>query len=365
MTETLCATPFHARAAEANRFNTWETRAGFTLSSYYGSAEEEAVAARFGAVLADISWHWRVRISGVRACEFVAYCFTRDTLALSIGAALNVLWLNDSGAVRGTGTVIRETRDSFMLVSTQEDMGWLSGAASLYDVAIDECEAEGVLTLIGPLAARVVAVAGLDADVLPLSKGRQHWAGLGVSLSRLGVGFEIWCDPDDALIVWDRLMAAGRSFALVPAGQVALDTIEFESAVMRAGRDFAPARDDFVAQPLPQSLGLCALIDRAHMFNGRSGYLAGGPETTLWGVLLDTYVPLAGMPLTQEGHVVGRTIAARYSPALQRVIAYAILNEPAPAGDLQVGSALCRTIGLPFLPIPGAMAPTETATLTV
>ena len=67
MTDQLQATPFHARAVEANRLNAWENRGGFTLATHYGSAEEEAVAARFGAVIGDISWHWRAKIVGARA----------------------------------------------------------------------------------------------------------------------------------------------------------------------------------------------------------------------------------------------------------------------------------------------------------
>lgn len=365
MTEPLRATPFHARAAEANRANVWETRSGFTLSTHYGSVEEEAVAVRFGAVMADISWHSRIRIGGSRAGEFVARCFTRDASALGVGAALDALWLSDAGAVRGAGAVIREARDRFVLVSTLEDIDWFRTAAALYDVAVGECEAEGVLTVIGPTAARVIAVAGLDADLPPFTKRRQSWRGLDVSLSRLGVGFEIWCDPDDALIVWDRLMGAGRHLALIPAGQAALDAIEFESATLRAGRDFTPTRDGFAAQPSPQSLGLCALVDRAHMFNGRSGYLAGGAETTLWGLLLDGAVPPGETKLTHQGRTVGRVFAARYSPVLRQAIAFAVLNEPAPASSLHLGGMLCRPAGLPFLPIPGAMMPTETAALAV
>ncbi len=365
MNDMLRATPFHARAVEANRLNAWESRAGFTLASHYGVVEEETVAARFGAVLADISWYWRAAISGARAGELVSRFFTRNASALGVGAALDALWLNDAGAVRGAGSVIREERDGFVLVSAQEDMDWLAGAADLYDVTVRESSAQGVLSLVGPASARILSAAGLDANLPPLAKRRRQWRGLEVSLSRLGMGFEIWCEADDALIVWDRLMAAGRPFALVPVGQIALDTIEFESGIMRPGREFTPARDGFAPQPSPQSLGLCALVDRTHMFNGRSGYLAGGPDTTLWGVLLDGETPIAGTPLHHEGRAVGRTLGARYSPALQQVIAFALLDEPLPAGDLKAGTLSCRPTGLPFLPIPSPMGTTESATLSV
>ncbi len=366
MTDRLQATPFHARAVEANRLNAWENRNGFTLATHYSSVEEESVAVRFGAGLADISWHWRARISGPRAGEFVSRFFTRETVALGVGAAREALWLNDAGAVRGAGTVARLGRDVFALVAAQEDSRWLRDAARLYDVVIEErTSSEGVLALIGPSSQRVLKAAELECNVPPLALRPQTWRGVEVVVSRLGLGFEIWCTPDDGLIVWDRLMKAGQGHALLPVGQAALDILEFESGILRPGRDYTPARDGFVPQPSPQALGLCAFVDRAHIFNGRSGYLAAGPETNLSGVLFDGEGLVTSGTLTHAGRPVGRILNARYSPVLQRAIGIALLDGPWPGGDLKVGDLVCRAAGLPFMPIPSPISATETATLSV
>ena len=145
-----------------------------------------------------------------------------------------------------------------------------------------------------------------------------HWRGLDITLCRLGLGYELWCDADSALIVWDRLMAAGRSFALLPAGQAALDVLEGESGVLRPGRDFTPSRDGFGVFPRPQDLGLCSLVDRAHIFNGKAGFLAAGRDTVLSGLLFSAApatavlthlgVPIGkreatGSPMCRGGHI--------------------------------------------------------------
>lgn len=356
MTALLKVTPFHFRAAEFNRLNAWENRGGFTLASHYGFADEEAAAARFGAVLADISWYWRVEISGARAGDFVARFFTRNVSALGVGAAMEALWLNDAGAVRGAGTVLRRDRDRFLLLSTEEDRDWLEAAARLYGVQIRESD-EGVLALIGPATQKILTAAGLDNDLLPLRAQRQNWRDIEVQVSRLGIGFEIACAPDDALLVWDRLIAAGRAYGLIPAGQAALDMLEFESGIMRPGRDYTPSRDGFSRQPSPQFLGLCPLVDRAHLFNGRAAFLAAGDDTSLSGVLFDAAALPANAPLTTEGRIAGRVVSARYLPVMQRAAGFTVLEGA--AGALKFGDIACRPVGLPFLPLPAPLGATE------
>jgi aminomethyltransferase len=351
----LRATPFFARVAEANKLNEWENRNGFTLSS--GDARE-ALAARFGAIMADVSWHGRAAISGAHAGEFVSRLLTRDVSRLQPGEALKALWLNDAGGVRGVGTVARLGAESFVLVSAVEDFGWIADAAALYGAAVrDVTEEEGVLTLLGPAAGKVLAAAGLEAELEPLALRKFFWRGLDVTLSRLGDGYELWCAPDDALIVWDRIVKAGNAFALCAAGQRALDLLDLESGIVQPGRDFAPARDGFSSEPSPQSLGLIGLVDRDHVFNGRAG--AAGPEKVLAGILFDSETPAPRTVLTRGGFAVGRTLGSLVSPALRRAIALAVVDADAaaPGTALTAAGVACRTTTLPFLPTPAPLPP--------
>src|SRR5580765_7150707 len=109
------ATAFHVRAGEANRSNTWIRRNGFTLAREYSGAHEEALAARFGVVLSDISWRWRVFLDGARTAEFLSRLTTRDASVLAPGTAHKVLWLTDGGALRGAGIIARFGRESFLI----------------------------------------------------------------------------------------------------------------------------------------------------------------------------------------------------------------------------------------------------------
>ena len=73
--------------------------------------------------------------------------------------------------------------------------------------------------------------AELDADLEPLAFRKLSWRGIEVTVSRWGEhgGFEIWCAPDDGVLVWDRLMRAGAAYGIVPAGVSAIDLAGYRS----------------------------------------------------------------------------------------------------------------------------------------
>ncbi len=363
------ATPFHARCADANRSNSWLTRNRFTLSAHFGGVAEEAMAARLGVVVSDISWRWRVMLEGARAGELVQRLFTRDATLLSPGQSLKTLWLSDGGGVRGAGVVARFGRLSFLLASASEDHDWISSAAELFGVTVrDITEEEGGLALIGPHAGRLVAALGLDDKIAPLSFRKLFWRNLDVTVSRFGEhgGYEIWCKADDAAYVWDRLARAGEPFGLMPAGIEAIDTLDLEAGIPRPGRDYDGAQNSDAVEPLAGELRLAALIDPDwSAFNGRASALVATPRRQLVGVMLDSVTPAPFTPVFAGNAVVGRTLGSAYSPTLRRAIALAQLElahaatgtrlmltlPPARERLLPTTAAAC-VVDLPFLPAP-------------
>jgi len=368
------ATPFHARTADANRDNLWAPRGRFTLPVHFGDSAAEAAAARFGIAMADISWRWRVMLEGARIRELVQCLFTRDVSVLVPGQAMKALWLSDGGGVRGAGLVARHGRQSFQLAAACEDIGWIASAASLFGVTTrDVTESEAGLALIGPYAAGLLTALGFDAGLEPLTLRKYSWRGLDVTLSRFGEhnGYEIWCQAEDALLVWDRIVRAGEPFALRPAGLDATDTLDLEAGVPRPGRDYDGATAPDAAEPLAGELRLASLIDPDHTnFNGRTPALAAKPKRKLVGLVLDSATPAPFTPVFSGAAIVGRTLSSRFSPLLRRAIALAQIDEahaaagtnltltlPASRGLLLPTVAAARVVELPFLPPPDSIAP--------
>jgi glycine cleavage system aminomethyltransferase T len=366
------ATPFHARTAELNRANHWVLRNGVTLAGAYEDAAREAAAARFGVVVADISWRWRLMMEGARVREFVQHLFTRDAAPLQPGQALKALWLSDGGGVRGAGVIARHGRQAFQLIAACEDAAWFEAAAALYDVTTrDVSEADGGLALIGPYAAKLLAAIGIDPSLDPLHFRQQEWRGFPVALSRFGEhnGYELWCEAEHALYLWDRIAAAGSRFALMPAGLEAVDTLDLEAGVPRPGRDYDGAHDPHATAPLAGELRLGALID-GEGFNGSGPALAMRPRRRLAGIVLDSDVPAPFAALLAGSQVVGRALSSRWSPTLRRAIALAQIDLAQatagtrlslilpPSRDVhQPSVATATVVDLPFVPAPDPIAP--------
>lgn len=323
------ATPFHARAAASNPLNRWTVRNGITLARDYGDAQAEALAARTNVIVADISWRWRLFVEGSNAADCLSRLMTRDIAPLTPGLSFKGLWLSDAGAVRGAGVVARNANDKFLLVSAATDTAWFNEAARQFGISLrDATEEEGGLALIGPYAEATLKTAGLDENFVPLSFRKFFWRGLDVTVSRWGEqdGYEIWCKADDCPILWDRLMRAGRTFGIRPAGLFASDILDIEAGVPRPGRDYRPASDGFAAGPSPESLGLESLIDERHLvFNGRNAWLAarGSEKSVLVGVEIDSEIPAPFTPLSSSGVAAGYTLSSVHSPVLRRAIALA------------------------------------------
>lgn len=370
------ATPFHARAAEANRGNAWSARNGVTLATVYSNADDEALTARLRVAMADISWRWRLALEGDGVAELLPRLFTRDASKLSPGQSLKALWLTDGGAVRGAGLVARYGRDKFLVASSEPEPDWFQFAASAFATTARDISAEeGGLAVIGPYAKAVLECAGLDATLEPLQFRKLFWRGLDVTLSRWGEhgGYEIWCKPDDGILVWDRIARAGATFGILPAGLAAMDLLDLEASIARPARDYQAARDGFAKVPTPASLGLERLIDADHAeFNGRSAWLANRETEpkTLVGIEIEAVQPAPHTPLLLGERTIGQTLNSHYSPALRRAIALAQVErsaaEPGTSLTLTLSpnretpefrTVAARVVALPFLPAPDSIAP--------
>jgi aminomethyltransferase len=349
----LYASPFHARTAESNIHNEWIGRGIFTLPRHFGDAAYEAIAPRFSAALVDLTSIGKLRIYGSGASRLLSASCKSDMNTLPSGQAREIYWTNDGGGVRGNGTVARFGEENFVLESFDTDIEWFSGVAERFGAKIRNEHAEkSVLLLAGPLATKILSKAELNAAS---TLGPQHheiydWNGISVTVSRrarLG-GFEMSCIKEDAVVLFDRLMEAGRPHALSLIGQEALELLCLETGLLLAGLDYMPARNIGNRDPSADALGFAdSETDDESAAN------------VLIGVEWDGVEPASCAPLFSNGTEVGRTLRSAYSPALQRVIAlanvrsdYAALGMSLSLGqpgqiDSQIRAA--RIVSLPFL----------------
>lgn len=348
MSIALRPSPFHVRMALHNHDNAWTARGAYTVPARFGASAHEALAARFTCVLADLSALEEMRVQGAGAAELFASACGGGVRAMEAGEARQVHWCSEGGGLRGFGTLLRESEDSFLLRADDTDIGWFAPHAARFGVTINESEAErGLLLLAGSSAPSLLAAAGLDhAGPLAAHRHIHHdWNGIPVTLARYARmnGFFVGCTADDGVLVFDRLMRAGKSVGLRLAGQEALELMQLEAGIVLPHLDFSPARDDVAREPLPSSLGIGA---------------PSGTSRVLAGVEFDGEEPHSFVSLFHEGSEVGRTLRSAYSLALRRAIALAQIDPKyvTPGTMLQVGTGdkgssgqAARVVALPFL----------------
>ena len=112
--------------------------------------------------------------------------------------------------------------------------------------------------------------------------------GLPMIVSRTGysgeLGYELWCHPKDAPVLWDAVWEAGQPHGLTPLGLDALDMLRIEAGLIFAGYEFSDQVDPFEA-----GIGFTvAAEDQGGRLRrpGGAGAAQGPPQRTLVGLEL-------------------------------------------------------------------------------
>ena len=356
----LKRTPFHSRTAALMQADQWRRWAGYTAASAYEMTHDrEYLALRNACVLIDVSPLCKYQINGIDGLRFLNRLVTRDVGTCPIGGMLYTPWCNSRGQVIDDGTIAHLGEQSYRLTSAEPNLRWLQDNAIGMQVQIEEVSEQiATLALQGPRA-RELLMTLTDAPLTSLKYYRfvnTTIADTPVMISRTGytgdLGYELWLDAERAGAerVWDALIAAGRSFALQPAGIWALDVARIEAGLIMLDVDYTPANKAMIdAQAsTPLELGLeWAVSWNKGGFVGRNALLEEkrrGVPTVLVGLELDHVefarqhytlgLPVAYpfmawrsvIPLYNDGAQVGYTTSGVWSPTLKKYIMLAHLQ---------------------------------------
>jgi aminomethyltransferase len=246
----LKTTPFHARTAALCLSHAWRRWAGYIVaSSYELSHEREYHAIRSSAALLDISPLYKYAVSGRDAARLLDRVATRSVQRAAVGQVLYTCWCDNAGKVIDDGTISRLSDQAFRMTSAEPNLRWLEDNAVGLDVAVaDVSETLAALALQGPSSRAILQVL-TDSDLSALKYFRAVPArlrGTPVTLTRTGytgdLGYEVWLAANDALVIWDALIAAGTPYGIVPAGMLALDIARIEAGLMLLDVDYVSAR---------------------------------------------------------------------------------------------------------------------------
>jgi aminomethyltransferase len=363
-------TAFHERTFElCESLNYREWSGYYTVSSYEPHHEHEYNAIRNAAALIDISPLFKYRVSGPDATRLVDRIITRDLRKVSVGQVVYTPWCDEHGKVIDDGTVSRLAENTYRWTAADPSLRWFTQNATGLNVAIEDIsETVAALALQGPTSGRLLMGLAPDADIQNLKYfrvTRGTIAGVPVDISRTGytgdLGYEIWVASDEALRVWDALMAAGRAFDIHPAGMLALDVARIEAGLLLIEVDFNSSKKALIDEQKysPFELGLGRLVHlEKNRFVGQAALRAekkkGSPREIVgleidWPEVERIYEsvglppavsPIASrvaVPVFKDGTQVGKATSSTWSPTLKKMIALATINrsEAKPGTKLQ------------------------------
>jgi len=241
MAQTLQRTPLHDRhVALGARMVPF---AGWVMPVQYEGVIQEHRAVRSDAGAFDVSHMGEIEIEGPRALELLQGLLSNDLDRLGPGDAQYTLLTNERGGIIDDLIAYRLDEFRFLLVvnasNRAADFRWIKEREISGSDVRDVSDEYALIAVQGPNA---FAKLGLPpAKQFTFSEERID--GVEAMVNRTGYtgeeGCEILCMAEDAVALWDAVLARG----VVPCGLGARDTLRLEASLPLHGNDIGPDTD--------------------------------------------------------------------------------------------------------------------------
>ena len=351
----LKLSPFFDRTSVLNESQEWRRWSGYlSATNYELNHENEYFAIRTKAALLDITPLYKYLIEGPDSQKFLHRLVTRNINICKIGQVMYTPWCDENGKVIDDGTVQRLSDHKFRITSAEPNLEWLEHNSIGMDLTIsDDSSKTAALALQGPNSRDVLnAVANETLDDLKFFwMIDTRFGDIPVSISRTGytgdLGYEIWMEKKNALLVWDLLIEKGKPYGITPTGLQALDISRIEAGLILLDVDYISSRHALIesrkSSPFELGLGWCVKMKKDNFIGKRAleKELKNEPEWKFVGIEIEwdelekhyREVGLApglpstawrtSTPLYSGSEQVGYATSGVWSPILKRYIALA------------------------------------------
>ncbi|MDQ1053009.1 aminomethyltransferase [Arthrobacter sp. SORGH_AS 212] len=338
---------------------------GWQMPLKYSSELAEHHAVRNAAGLFDLSHMGEVWVTGPDAAAFLDFALVGKISAMPVGKAKYSLICDTDGGIIDDLITYRlpaaaDGTAKYLVVPNAGNAKVVAAAlrerAAGFDVTVQDASAETSLIAVqGPKAQDLLlrlVPAAQHADVTGLKYYAAvevpflvNGAGLALLLARTGYtgedGFEIFVPNDDAVGLWQALLAVADDGELTPAGLASRDSLRLEAGMPLYGNELSLQGDPYSA-----GLGPVVALFKEGDFVGKAALAAkkeaGAGSTTgrrLVGLKgLGRRAGRAHYPVLKDGAVVGEVTSGQPSPTLGYpvALAYVDVQHAAPGTALDV-----------------------------
>jgi len=307
-----------------------EERLSWGRQAWFPYWQAEHRAAREGVILMDMSFMAKFLVEGRDAGRVLDW-ISANHVDGAAGQITYTQWLDARGKLEADLTVTKLDDDRFWVVASdtahRHALTWMRrhfpGDARAH--VADMTSAYAQLNVQGPRSRELmqaVTSADLSNAAFPFRAAREIDVGfarvLCVRITYLGeLGYELYIPTEQALHVYDRLVAAGAKVGMRHAGLKALASLRMEKGYRDYGHDI-----DNTDSVLEAGLGFAVDLAKPGGFLGKEAVLAekaaGPPRKRLIQVLLKDPEPLLfhAEVVRRDGRAVGYVRAASYGHTL-------------------------------------------------
>jgi dimethylglycine dehydrogenase len=311
----------------------------FRRSKWFAAIGREIANVTTNVGVLDMTAFAKCRVSGPEAESFLEY-FVANRLPQKIGGVGLCHALNTNGGIHTEFTILRESDDSFYLVSAgalrRLDHDYLqkhmpkTGGVEFTQLT----ETHGVLVVAGPKSRELLQRVS-DAD---FSNEAFRWltakdiviANAPVNAMRVTyvgeLGWELHHDLEHQNDIFDALFAEGENLGIKPFGIRAMDSMRFEKSYRMVGTElsieysaYESAMDRFIKADKEDFLGKEALL--ASQAAGLNNLLV-----TLEVKDVDDADALGNNVLTKDGDVIGRATGGGFGFRVNKSLALGMVR---------------------------------------
>jgi aminomethyltransferase len=309
---------------------------GWDLPVQFSSIKEEHEAVRTKAGLFDVSHMGEVEVRGADSLAFLQKIATNDVSLLKTGGAQYTAMCYEDGGTVDDLLIYKKADNDYLLVinasNIDKDIEWLTENIN-GDVTIKNISNEvALLALQGPIAQQVLQkLTETDLTEIKFFKFKDgvKVAGVNSLVSRTGYtgedGFEIYCASEDAIVLWEKILEAGKEDGVLPCGLGARDTLRFEAILPLYGQELS--KD---ITPIEAGIGFAVKPNKEADFNGKAvlkEQKENGPARKLVGIeLIEKGIPRHGYEVFANGEQIGVVTTGTQSPTLKKNIGLALLK---------------------------------------
>ena len=308
---------------------------GWELPVQFSSIKEEHEAVRTKAGLFDVSHMGEIIVSGPNAELFLQKMLTNDLSKLKVGKVQYTIMCYEDGGTVDDLIVYKLSDTKFLLVvnasNTDKDYEWLiqhkDDGVNIENVS----ESFGQLALQGPASEGILQ----KLTTTPLNeikffsfKEEVQIGEVNALVSRTGYtgedGFEIYCNAEDTLYLWNTILEAGKEDGLLPCGLGARDTLRFEATLPLYGQELSKS-----ITPISVGLNFAVKVQKEIDFIGKEvlkSQIESGPSSKLVGIeMIDRGIPRHGYKVFKDGVEIGEVTSGTQIPTTKRNIGLALV----------------------------------------